>query len=797
MKNRKIALVCATALANALVTGAAIAQTNGSGSGSAAAGTAEIVVTAQRRTERLQDVPVSVSVLAGETLAKQNVSSLESVSNRSSSLVIRPAPGGDQIAIRGMSSGFNPGFEQSVATFVDGIYRPRARSIYTALFDLERLEVLKGPQTTFFGANAIAGALNITTRKPKDEFGANALGYFSPDDNEFKFEAGVDVPMGENFAFRLAGRLNDMDAIAKDTRLDKRGKQKTGQLRLSAKGTLSDRISIDGRFDYARIRYSGTIAQELTRCPPPDIAAAGQCARSLNLLGEIDNKVDRKFQSGFLDRTTSDLYEGAVTTTVDLGGADLVSTTGYQDLTLELAYPATSVPVPSPLGVDTTIVSNNGENFKQFSQELRLQSSGDGPLNYMVGGYYEWGKTNSYLYLGIFTAPLGSLYAPQYFTATDLMTAGTDATQKSETWSGFASLSYELTSQLKASVGLRYSRVKKTADRSPVVGTVAPWASGETPYLRDIFTPGPIAGQVLLAPVLGVNLAPFPVQSITDDQWMPSANISYHFTPDVMTYVSYAHGFKAGGYNLFLSNDIFGPEKADAYEFGVKAAWLNRRLTTNVTFFQTEYNDLQESGNIFLESGAFIPFIGNVAKSRAKGVEFETSAVLADGFTLNASLAYLESKYRDFPNAPCSPYQAILAGQPDSGVVCPQPNLKGVTRSNAPKWSGSVSADYTREVNSSLKAGLGATAYFRSKYYLQSIPEDITSQEGFAKVDMRASLGSIDNAWELSIIGQNIFDKTTVVFGAGAPGAPGSTQFIADRGRSVGLQLRVNFGSSQ
>lgn len=165
-----------------------------------------IVVTAQRRAQRLQDIPVSVSVTTGEALQQANLLNLESLSARLPSVRISPAPVSDFIAVRGVGSSLNFGFEQSVGTFVDGIYRGRSRSTRAAMFDVERVEVLRGPQTTFFGNNAIAGAFNITTRRPSRDFETNALAFYAPDTREYTLEAGVCEARGRGAAARGSRR---------------------------------------------------------------------------------------------------------------------------------------------------------------------------------------------------------------------------------------------------------------------------------------------------------------------------------------------------------------------------------------------------------------------------------------------------------------------------------------------------------------------------------------------------------------------------------------------------------------
>lgn len=759
---------------------------------------AEIVVTAQRRRQKLEDVPLSVAVVSSNTLRKENINTLVGLSNRTAGVLIRHASGGDQIAVRGVSSGFNPGFEQSVATFVDDVYRPTARSTYVGLFDVKRVEILKGPQTTYFGANAIGGAINIITRKPRHQFGANILAYYSPYNSEYKFDGGVDLPLGRNFAIRLAGRLYGMNAIAKDTLIGKRGELATQQFRISFLDAISNAITLEGRFDYARVRDTGTLSYETLDCPPHNVPAAGLCARTLNQLGagKFDDQLNRRYQAGFLDINNLNFYEGEITANMDLGATKLITTTAYQNQTSRNIQDLVGFPIHSPLGVNALIPLDNGEHFKQFSQEIRLESLGRGLFSYMAGLYYQWSKTNVPMALGFFQAPLGAL-APNYFKPTDLIIGGVNATQRSEAWSGFASLSYHFTAKLEATSGVRYSYVEKRATRDGYIGTVPPWSSNTYPNLTGTVTPAPIAGQEALAPILGVSLNQFPINKRIDQQWMPSANIKYKVTPDIMTYVSFAHGFKAGGYNLELGTDTFGPETVNAYEVGMKAAWFARHLITNFDLFRSDYNGLQVSGNIILPSGAFTPFIGNVANSRARGAELEVIARPLEGLSVSTSLSYVESTYLDYPNAPCSADQAALVAQGNANFTCPRKNLRGATLPNAPKWSGSVSADYFRVIGSGLKAGLGATIYFRSKYFLQTIPENLLSQNGYAKLDLRASVGDVDDSWDLSVIAENVMNKTTVSFGGPVPTAPGSVSLIADRGRSVGLQLRMNFGSSR
>ncbi|PKP98666.1 MAG: TonB-dependent receptor [Alphaproteobacteria bacterium HGW-Alphaproteobacteria-13] len=756
--------------------------------GRAALSSDDIVVTAQRRGERLQSVPISVSVVSGDALQAQNLSGLEGISARMPAVVIRPAPGGDQLHIRGAGSGFNPGFEQSVATFVDNIYRPRARSSRIAVFDIERVEILKGPQTTYFGANAIAGALNITTRKPGREPGMNFLAFYSPSLNERNIEAGADLPVSDDLAFRFAARSHGMDSPTWNTLLNGRGEQKTNQLRASVVYEPSDSFSATGRFDYAQIDNQGMSAVEALQCPPEDLPAAGQCLRSINVLGKVEDKLDRRNASGFFDISTTDLYEGAIELKWDFGGAQLISTSSYQKSDAAIVFENVPLPVLSPLGVNSLVVTDQLERYEQISQEIRLQSDNDGPLQYMLGGYFDRGTLRVGTRLGYFQAALGALATPD-FSATDLIVSAADAYQKSRTLSAFGTLTYQLSPVFEVTAGLRYSNIRKSAERDPYVGRAVMFNPSTTPAI--VVERGNAAGQAALAPTVGAVLSDFADGRRVDDAWMPSVNFRYKPSNNFMAYLSYTKGFKAGGYNLMLAADTFGPERVQSFEGGIKATWLDGRITTNLTLFQADYDDLQVAGNVFTSGGGLVAFIGNAAESRSRGAEFFGRVDLGGGLSLHTDLAYLDAKYTSYRNAPCSALQNYYASQDD--YTCPQ-DLSGARRDDAPKFSGSVGFNLDLPINDDLEFSLAGTSHFRTDYYLQSIPEAVTEQKGYAKFDLRAALASTKDQWEIALIGQNLTNKMTASLYGHLPTSLGSILGIAERGRFVGVQFSVSIG---
>ncbi|WP_176598674.1 TonB-dependent receptor [Sphingobium sp. 15-1] len=740
-----------------------------------AQGVDEIIVTAQRREQALQDVPVSVSVATGASLAKQGIISLADLSTRQPNLRIVQGSSADQLHIRGTGSGYNGGFEQSVATFVDGVYRSRARSTRLALFDIERVEVLKGPQTTFFGANAIAGALNITTKHPADHFELNALALYSPSDGEYNTELGVTVPLSDSLSLRAAGRFSGMDGYVNFDRDVDGPHLNDRQGRISLAWNPSDRIEIFARFDAARMRDRGAFPMEIYGCPPKGLPATGICAAAIAQFGPIDDKIDYHSDGAFSGRFNLNMREGLINSRIAFESFDLILSTAYIDQNLRAIVDTAPFPGLSVTGTGTRVPVNTGEDYQQFSQEIRLQSTADGPLQYMIGAYYEHGDLFTDTYTGLYLANLAAA-APAFFPNRTPIAIDWNFHQKSQTMSGFASLTYNLTDALSISGGLRYSRVRKKASRSALMGT-----GGRLYVTPEDFVAAPEAAQLLLARAAAVDRSQFAAPRRVDSEWMPSVNLRYEFSPDVMAYASFSKGFKAGGYG-FVSPDTFEPETVKAYEAGLKAYWFGRRLLTNIAVFRSDYDNLQESQNITTVAGIPSLVIGNAAKSRAEGVEFSGQWKVSSALNLFTEVAYLDSKYVSFPNASCNPIQA-------AGLTSCVQDLSGRPRPFASKWSGSAGGDVTLPLGNSLQFEAGAVAYFTSSFYSQSVLGAPVRQPAYGKLDLRAGLGAPDGNWKFSIIAKNVLNQKTASFRNYASGTSGTGSVIADRPRSIALQL--------
>lgn len=748
----------------------------------------EILLTAQRREQNLNDVPISVAVTSGETLQRANINNLEALSLRTPSVRIAQAPASDQMHIRGTGSGFNPGFEQSVATFVDGVYRGRARSSRAALFDVERVEILKGPQTTYFGNNAIAGAFNIVSRRPEFDFRYNASALYVPVDGEYSLEAGVTAPLGETLAARAALRLSGMDGYIENTRTGDDGPHLRDMIgRVALRFEPSDNWRSDLRVDIGRNRDKSTLSAEITSCPPPAEFGGprGYCARYLGEYGEeADTTLDYSSTAG-PSKFDYDMTEIAFSNSIMLGDHELALISSYFEHEMEvytdvLPFPYAGV-FGAPFGADVM----QAEDFKQYTQEVRLSSPTGGRIEYMLGAYFLRGDLDMAWNTGYWFAPFSNLppIAAAGFPANSPVAHRVLNKQRETTLSGFGALTFNATDRLRAILGARYSHVTKKATRDAPIGIA------RDPLFADFVEVSPEA-QAAAARIIGLSIDPFPIAKREDDKFMPSAVVQYDVTDDVMAYASYTNGFKAGGYG-FSTADVFGPESVDAYEIGLKGSLANRSVNFNVAMFWSDYKDLQEATQVLIvndpttpNDDAFKSVVANSAASRSRGIEFGMQWRASPLITLHGDVAYLDSKYRDYPGAPCRLDDALTTANCST-------NMGGVRRTFSPEWSGSFGANVRIPV-AELEVRLDPSMYFTSRYFQQIANGDpLLSQPAYAKFDMRVGIGPADGRWEFALVGKNLTDRTTASYRQVVPTANGTVQALADRPRSVGVQLTV------
>ncbi|GAA5317741.1 MAG: TonB-dependent receptor [Candidatus Pelagadaptatus aseana] len=730
----------------------------------------EIIVTAQKRAEGLQDVPISINAVSGEKLESYNISSLGDLSGSIPNLQITKTGITNQIGMRGVYSGSNKGFEQSVAMYVDEVYYGRGQLIRLPLVDLERVEVLRGPQPTLFGKNAIAGAISLTSAKPTREFEASISTLYEFEHDESKTVAIVSGPLSEQMAGRLVLSYRDMDGWMTNTSL-KREEPNTQET--YARGTLlwenDDNLSITLKAETAEFDTAGRSMENHTPVGTyslvPDFA-------------DVDTRKDYKRQDNGQE-SDNQVNNLVLNIDYDLGDYTLTSTTASVEFTtrelIDVDY----------TDLDVFNGTNQGEDFKQFSQEFRIASPADGNFDYIAGLYYQDSKSDVFdnLFFGdtLLTAGGGALA-----TAVNGVASKTFE-QDSEVWSAFAQFNWRITDQLTLTAGGRYSDEEKDGSRTLINDGSA--------------TLGGQAGFDATLAVLGIY-----GHSIEDtrneSQFDPLVNLQYDWSDDTMFYLSYTEGSKAGGFDM-RSNNLpgapaspgtfeFEDEQASSYELGGKFRF--ERGEINAAIFHTTYEDLQ----ITQFDGSVGFNVQNAAEAIIQGVEIDGRFLLMEDLLLSASVAYLDYEYQDYDVAECAP--AVAATQTPSNSSAGLCNFDGERAANTPEFAANLSLDYSHSVGDWGMMYWGLNLDYSDDYYASSTLDPNSLQDSYVKVGARISLASSDDSWELALIGNNLTDERVLTQSTALPlsetltGDTGVAYYgIYERPRSVSMEFSYNF----
>ncbi|HEY3812595.1 MAG TPA: TonB-dependent receptor [Caulobacteraceae bacterium] len=749
----------------------------------------EVIVTAEKRPEPLQRVPVAVQVVTGVQLQDNNVNALSDLAQTVPDLhIVNTGSYSNSLNIRGIGSGAgNPAFDQSVAMFVDDIYYGRAHMTQGTFLDMDRIEVLKGPQSTFFGNNAIAGALNMVTAKP----GWNSDGYarvLYGSYGTYAVEAADNIPINDQFAVRIAGIANGDSGWIRN--VDTGGLapiEHNEQGRITFAWKPSQDFDATLKLEAGEDKISGSASDtpfQWINCPPP----APLATKGINNFCPF--AIARHVPMGFGNNNNSglsDQYADLKTDDVVLnmnwhlaGGLTLTSVTGYA------GYDFTSHEDNASAG--TPVLSTNSfmpDKYDQFSEEVRLTSPTDQPIEYMIGAYYQYDKIHelingnaayvessfpTYAALGLIShADLLALQAAQTFG----YDVGYD--QKENVESVFGSLGWNITDKLKLNIGLR-----GTSDQKSFVGTIAYGAEAGTYGGLIPFAAGL---QHDLAFILGPPGA-YPY-SRTDKALMGNVGVQYQIDPQAMLYATVSRGFKAGGFNAISPSPIGGlieptysPEYVDSYEVGVKSKWFDNRVLINFDLFRENYADLQVNALVQLPVNSTIA-VTNAASSVSQGAELQTQWVLGDHFDLKANITYLDAHYDSYLNA--SP--TYLEKQ---NHVTHQ-NLSGRPLDFAPKWSGSVTAEYHTELPGEYRLSAELTPFYQSSYYNSAGTDDPNFViPGKTRLDGRITLDSPGRRWAVDLIGNNI---TNAVI----PVSYGTNNTLGGKEEPVNVSLQLRF----
>tara|TARA_B100001939_G_scaffold348208_1_gene374047 strand:- start:1516 stop:3753 length:2238 start_codon:yes stop_codon:yes gene_type:complete len=680
----------------------------------------EIVVTAQKRAQKISEVPIAISAFSQENIEQTGITQLREVADFIPNLQIsRGTDFTSSITIRGVGANSrNIGFDTRVGVYLDGVYLGQSPAINQELVDLERMEVLRGPQGTLFGKNTVAGAISLVSRKPTDELeGRFSAALGNLDDREF--QGHLNVPLGETVAAKISlskqdrdgyirnlhtgNKLNARDSFAWRAQL-RAGLSDSLELNLAMDGLHSDRLSFLGE------PSTDTFVVTLSDTPDPYVTNTG-----------TDTSEDR------------DIYGGNINLDYQFdNGYSLKSITAYRKT--EIFYIN-----DSDYAVADWITIEYDDNYKQFSQEFQLLSPGEGPLNYVLGLYYFYqsGDTRRDARVGedIFPFEPGLIAAGLGFLVpVHGSTIFNQGTVKTNSYAAYLNGGYDITERLQLGFGLRYTYEEKDVD-----------------WLLD----GRTSGLFRIASTDGTLR-----DERSDEHLSHTLSLGYEFTENFNSYVKYSTGFKSGGFNLdYVTADTlaegidFDKETVDSFELGLKANFLDNRVILNLAAFLSKFDDYQVNQFIELGDGSSIT-IKNAAEVETKGVEAELIYRPLDSLEIQASAGYLDATFNDFPDA-------LGRGG----------NAAGNDLINAPEWNYAVSIQYVDDIPDFdaqllLRGDLThSSGYFTTVENIKTITTAMGNSVDFGYIEPitlvngRIGLASLNETWEIYLWARNLFDK--------------------------------------
>lgn len=732
---RLIGILCAT---SALIYAApAMAQqdmpTSDPVAGQASTLPDQIIVTARRRAESLQDVPIAISAFNAEALANLQADTLSGIQYATPNLYLDQGDAGNAVIyIRGVGQNDSLAFaDPGVGVYVDDVFIARSQAAFLEVFDVERIEVLRGPQGTLYGRNTIGGAVKFVSTRPTSE----PSGYI---------EAGVG-----NFGF------------------------------FTAKGRISGPIAGDvlkGKIAFAYTTREGFAENSVTGDDDGDVQTLAGRASLLfqpsdrtEFLLSADMRIDRPDTSrspvretpitGFdgtanvIFPTSTDPYQ------VDVNANSLNDQTGYgvsltsrfeatDRLTVEsiTAYRAFDFDLNldtdgSPLPILDILVLQEQE---QFSQEFRATYEDPDGLSLTAGLYYFHDDDTTFSGVDNGSATFFGLPVSVFGFASSSLA---ETRQKTDSYAAFADLTYALTPRLNVSAGARYTWEDRSSAR----------------LFENFFDPTISVIQNTPDFLTGVGVAGTQISGKASfEAFTPRASISYDMTDDALIYLSASRGFKSGGFDGRANTDFgfrsFHPEYVWSYEGGAKTSWLDGRLVLNAAVFYNDYTDVQvTSFGSDPVTGVFVSLFTNAASSRAYGAELELSAQPTDELTLTGSLGLLNARYREFD---------ILVG----GVATDVSDRRPV---NAPDFNASLGATWQRPVSNSLALTLHMDGSYRSEVATEITDSPVLRQAGYERINAFVALGAIDDRWQIRAGVENLTDQAVRVQGFNLQDFPG------------------------
>lgn len=728
-----------------------------------------IIVTAQKREQSLQDVPLAVTVVTGEALAGDFLSDAKDLQRIAPTVTFGEgsSPGTSSILLRGIgTSVFDAAVEPTISVIVDGVVLGRNSQAFVDLIDIERVEILKGPQGTLFGKNASGGVINIVTKRPSDalEFDAELL---AAEDDEYQARASLSAPLAAGLGGRLTGFYKTVDGHIPNT-FDSRvfnGSESWG-LRGKLEFEPSPGVNIYLVADYRETDSLGS--EETALLVGADGLAAALAAQGIS-------PGPRNRQAYTFDPIITDTKDWGVSLQIDaeVGGVTLTSQTAYRSfdlfnaddvdlLAVDPSAPGAGLVVNSALepfaGVflagPPNIFQQSDGNTEQFSSEFRVTSA-PGSFEYVAGLY--WGhvaidsdfrrNSDACLAPGGFTlAPLtpGAPCIPNGFIPGTFIPDIIPLSQLLAATGGpptFGDVRFDVDTDNFAVFG---QGTLKLSDRFGIVGGLR--------LQHDVVDSSAV--QVNPTAALGLNPLPFRLRGkVSDTALSGKAGLQYEFgaANENLVYATYSRGYKGPSVDFDpLGNQVFvEPETSDGFEIGLKTVLLDNRLIFNLAGFWVDYSDLQEEA-FDPTTGFFL--LNNVGSVRTRGIEADFLFEPVANFSLSGGVAYTDAEIRSFATGPC------YTGDP--APTCPAfKDLAGGDLANSPDLKFNLTGDFEALLGSGLKFGARSTLTYQSEVNFSLAQDPNTIQNGYALVDASLRLGDADDRWTASLFIKNLFDK--------------------------------------
>ncbi len=747
-----------------------------------------IVVTARRRDEALQDVPITIASIGGDELEKSQITKPEALAARVPTLniAVGGSGSGGQLSLRGIgSSNVSAAFDSAVALDFDGIVVSSMRLVQSGFFDVAQIDVLKGPQSLYFGKSATAGVVSIRSADPTSSFETSLRGSYEFEEKGYTVEGYVAGPLGDTLGYRLAGRFNKIDELyfnaAPNVAHPHRGEEN-----INLRGTLewnpSAEFGLNLKSNYVSHKNNGEVRHTQIFCGANGVAdnlfvlggavvipAGYDCNAFDNIFWLPDSAVPlgRKAPPGMDNNggvPFNDTDTFLIRAKADIALQDNLSLTlmtGYFDFESRgqdfYAY-------GGMVGIGTDLNRNRN---KQFTQEIRFASDNSGPFNWLFGGFYE---RRNILFEAAQNAVNISFLAPDPVTGSTFDWHRQHYT-KTDAYSVFGNVLVEPTDNLELSAGLRYTKEKKT-NRIEV-----PYVHGVLSRLPFNFIPS------------GFNS---PQIRFQDDNFSPEVSVKYKLSDDAQVYVSYKKGFKSGGIDnsalpssglsaIVASGDysklIFGSETAEGFELGMKSSLAQDKVRLNLSLFNYTFSDLQIQS---FNPVAIQYSTSNAGQLRSRGGDLELRwKAPTDGLTIGAAVAYTDAEFT----------KTFIS---NAGI-----DLKGRAAPRAPKWSGNVSFDWNISVSDGFDFSLFGLANYSGSYFADATTLNDYVQKEYVTLDANITISSSDDCWRISLVGNNLTDKIYVNQASGRPfrqaGVGDDLALTQNRGRQIFVEFAVKY----